>query len=278
VLDTKKKTKFEPKEKPALPEIPDIRKQREHENRFNNRRPPHDQRTKPSPSVSVSAPPVQNVDPMERSLRDINLRLKNAERDQEKERRRIKETIATPPQKRNDFNKPRERNEGFRRNDRPRQEYAQQRFSEPPLRPVRDERPSVPFSEPKEISTPPLPTISAVSAQPVAPPPPPIKPVVKSADPVFEMEVSNSVDKENLQHGRKTMVKRRILKAEDEQTESPGKDIDKPLDTASLPEIILSQATPESSQEAKPGVETITALESKDSEDTGSDAPISFGR
>lgn len=280
VLDTKKKTNFDLKEKPlsVAPEIRDIRKPREHENRFNNRRPPHDQRTKPSPVVSAPTAPVQNVDPMERSLRDINLRLKNAERDQEKERRRIKDTIAAPPQKRNDFNKSRERNEGFRRNDRPRQDYAQQQRPSPS--PVRDERPTVPFDEPRENKTlPSQPITAAVAAQPVVlpPPSPPFKPVIKPVDPIFEIEVSNSIDKENLQHGRKVMVKRRILKAEDEQIDS-GKDIDKPLDTIPLPDVLLPQASPESSQEAKPAIEALTALESKDSEDTGSDTPISFGR
>jgi|GEM_PF-1395230 hypothetical protein len=276
VLDTKKKTKFEPKEKPLTqaPEIRDARKPREQENRFSSRRPPLDQRTKPSPAAA----PIQNVDPVERSLRDINLRLKNAERDQEKERRRIKDTIATPQQKRNDFSKPRERNEGFRRNDRPRQDYAQQR----PV-PVREERP---INEIKEIKTPPSPSVVAAVVQPAAPPfvapplPPqvPVNPIVKPADPVFELEVSNSIDKENLQHGRKVMVKRRVLKAEEEQIEGAGKDVDKTSDTPSRSETLPEQTSSENIPEAKPSIETIASIESKDSEDTKSNEPISFGR
>jgi len=268
VLDSKKKTKFEPKEKPVLTsEIRDSRKSREHENRFNNRRPPLDQRTKPFP---VAVAPIQNVDPVERSLRDINLRLKNAERDQEKERRRIKDTIATPQHKRNDFNKPRDRNEQFKRNDRPRQDYAQQR----PL-PVREEKPSI---EIKETKTPPPPSVAAAVEQP-APPPTPVNPiVVKPADPVFEMDVSNSIDKENLQHGRKVMVKRRMLKAEEEKIENAGNDVDKTSDT-SRPEILPAQSSSENIPESKPSIKAITSIESNDSMDTTkSDEPISFGR
>ena len=280
VLDTKKKPTLDSKEKPlsaAAPEIRDARKPREHENRFSNRRPPFDQHVKPSPASTVPAP-IQNADPVERSLRDINLRLKNAERDQEKERRRIKETIATPPQKRNDFSKPRERNEGFRRNDRPRQDFSQQRPTEPP-KPVREERPSVPFSEPREIKT--TPPVIAIPPQPEVsplPPPAPALPIVKPADPVFEMDVSNPVDKENLQHGRKTMVKRRVLKAEDEQNEDSGKTIDKPLDATSIPETSPQQAPFKNTQEPKSSIEIKPATESNDSQEISSDEPISFGR
>lgn len=261
VLDTKKKTNSDPKEKPLAPDIREARKPREQENRFAGRRPPLDQRPKPSPVIA----PVQNTDPVERSLRDINLRLKNAERDQEKERRRIKDTIAPPQHKRNDFSKPRERNEGFRRNDRPRQDFSQQRPS-----PVREERPVI---EAKEIKPQPLspvePPILQTAIHPV-PPQPPVVSIVKPADQAFEMEVTNSLDSESLQHGRKIMVKRRVLKDEDEQ----AKDIDKTLDTGSIPEILPAQI----SSTSVPPIEPISAVESKNSEDPEPDVPISFGR
>jgi hypothetical protein len=280
VLDTKKKPKFDLKEKPlsaAAPEIRDARKPREHENRFNNRRPSFDQRAKPS-SASSTAAPIQNVDPVERSLRDINLRLKNAERDQEKERRRIKDTIAPPPHKRNDLNKPRERNEGFRRNDRPRQDFVQQRSAEPP-KPVREERPSLPLVEPRENK--PTPSAVAIPPQPEVfplPTPGPVQPIVKQADPVFELDISSSIDKENFQHGRKIMVKRRMLKAEDEQTEEPVKEIDKPLGAPSMPEVLSQKAPSTDTPEPKSLEGTKPAKESNDSREMSSDEPIGFGR
>ena len=255
VLDTKKKNKIDLKGKPltaaaTAPEMRDLKKPREHESRLDNRRPPsHDQKTKPS---SVAAQ-NQNVDSVERSLRDINLRLKNAERDQEKERRRIKDALAAPPQKRSDFNKPRERNEGFRRNDRPRQDFTQQRPVELP-KPVREERPDPDGgAEPKEVKTPP-PTVVAPAFS--LPPQTSVKPIDKAVDTIIEMDVSNSINKENLQHGRKIIVKRRVLKAEDEQTEGSGKDEDKlidnkPSDTTPIPLISPAQTPSENAQEAK---------------------------
>jgi hypothetical protein len=286
VLDTKKKTTPDSKEKiqsaAAAPEIRDARKPREHENRFGNRRPPFDQRVKPSPA-STSPAPSQNVDPVERSLRDINLRLKNAERDQEKERRRIKDTIANPPQKRNDFNKPRDRNEGFRRNDRPRQDFAQQRPPEPP-RPMREALPpamppampaAIAFGEPREIKTPPPAMQTPPQPQtPPSPPPAPAQPIVKQAEPVFEMDDSNAIDKENLQHGRKVMVKRRVLKAEDELSEDPGKNVDKPLNVPSVPE----QTASVNPSEFKSSNETKPAIDLSISPEVSPDEPISFGR
>ena len=156
-------------------------------------------------------------------LRDINLRLKNAERDQEKERRRIKDTMGNgPQQKRGDFSRPRDRNDGFRRNERPRQDFQQRQPSEPPKPIVREEMPikpahvlAAPVDEQKEIK-PIVTVIPANTPSPIAP----VELKAKPSESAFEIEPIEIENPENLQHGRKFAVKRRVLKAEDQEEKS----------------------------------------------------------
>jgi hypothetical protein len=261
VLDKKKKAKVITEEKPVHHEIKDPKKPRENENRF-TRRPPLEQRVKPAPA------PAQNPDQMERSLRDINLRLKNAERDQEKERRRIKDTIGNgPQQKRGDFSRPRDRNEGFRRNERPRQDFQQRQASEPQKPIVREEMPikpapvsAAPVDEQKEIK----PIVSVIPANN----PSPIAPVelkAKPSDSAFEIEPIEIENSENLQHGRKFAVKRRVLKAEDQEEKS-----EQPLEKKPDEKGQSDAASAEKS--------SITISESNNADDVKSETPISFGR
>jgi len=84
-----------------------------------------DQRPKP-----FTPPEPQPVDHVEKSLRDINLRLKNAERDQENARKQIKDVVSTPQnsQRRPDQNNNRPnrgRDDDFRRRDRDRHNRPQ---------------------------------------------------------------------------------------------------------------------------------------------------------
>ena len=258
VLDKKKKAKVITEEKPVHHEIKDLRKPRENENRF-NRRPPHEQRVKPALA------PTQNPDPMERSLRDINLRLKNAERDQEKERRRIKDTMGNgPQQKRGDFSRPRDRNEGFRRNERPRQDFQQRQPSEPPKPTVREEmliKPTpvltAPVDEQKEIK-PMVSIIPVNTSSPIAP----VELKAKPSEAAFEIEPIENP--ENLQHGRKFAVKRRVLKAEDQEEKS-----EQPLE---------KKPDEKGQSDAASAQNSITSSESNSSDDVQSETPIGFGR
>jgi len=219
IIDTRKKLKNEQAEElPLHLDAPEVKKQRETENRF-NRRPPQEQRSRPAPAQP------QNVEQVERSLRDINLRLKNAERDQEKERRRIKDTMGPsgPGPRKFDHQKPRDREEGPRRNDRPRHEYHQNRNGDA-QRPPREDRgasrSTFEIKESKESLPAPAAAAPVVTQQPPAPPilisNPPSMPQ-SSPQPVIQAVAPVTEQKENLQHGRKVMVKRRVLNLEEEK-------------------------------------------------------------
>jgi hypothetical protein len=273
VLDKKKKAKVITEEKPVHHEIKDPRKPRESENRF-TRRPPQEQRVKPAPA------PTQNPDQMERSLRDINLRLKNAERDQEKERRRIKDTMGNgPQQKRSDFSRPRDRNEGFRRNERPRQDFQQRQPPEPQKPIVREEMPikpapvlTSPVDEQKEIK----PIVSVIPAN-TSSPITPVELKAKPSDSAFEIEPIGIENSENLQHGRKFAVKRRVLKAED-QEEKSEQPLEKNLEEKSPSDAASAEKSSISISESTRPENSITSSESNSSDDVQSETPISFGR
>jgi hypothetical protein len=276
VLDLKKKKKNETVvETPATPDQRDFRKPKEPDNRF-NRRPPHEHKIKPAVAQG------QNIDQVERSLRDINLRLKNAEKDQEKERRRIKDTISpsssSPSSSRRfDNHKPRERDDRFRRNDRPRHDYQQNRPSDS----------SQGFREEKNVSK------NNFEAQEKRPPqfqsPAPIAPVApiasvapivsapeipttiieKAFEPVFETPDMLPETKENLQHGRKVAVKRRVLNLEENQSAESSEGVV----TAPSPDLVA-----EPKMEAQITSAPSAAGPSQAEDESLASGPISFGR
>ena len=266
IVDTRKKLKNEPEpERPAAPEVSEVKKQREAENRF-ARKPQQELINRPAPAQP------QNVDQVERSLRDINLRLKNAERDQEKERKRIKDTIAPsgPGQgpRKFDHQKPRERDEGFRRNDRQRHDFHQNRNPDA-ARQQRDDR-NIPRNSFEVKDPAPAPQPPVVAAKPI--PPAPIAPVVQvSPEPVFETVAASMEQKENLQHGRKVMVKRRILNLEEEK--AVGREGSASEGAASSLPVLPAATAPDANRSAD--VEITRAGEQETSEGS---APISFGR
>jgi hypothetical protein len=217
-------------EKPAPVAVPpasndsrDPGKRRD-DNRF-NKRPMMDQRPKPF----VRSEP-QPVDRMETSLRDINLRLKNAERDQENARKNIRDVIAPPQnsQRRPDQNNGRPnrgRDDDFRRRDRNNRPQGGQ-FRDRNRGPEADrsrgpeaDRPQQPIafaSQPAIANTP-----SAAAPPPVMPPlrepaqnP---QPSIAVSQPVMAKEPL-AVVPENTEvlHGRKVLVRRRIISPEEQ--------------------------------------------------------------
>jgi hypothetical protein len=283
VLDLKKKKKSETiLESPASPDQRDFRKQKESDNRF-ARKPPHEHKIKPVPMQG------QNIDQVERSLRDINLRLKNAEKDQEKERRRIKDTISpsssSPSSSRRfDNHKPRERDDRFRRNDRPRHDFQQNRPEN------RQADSSQGFREEKVTSKNNVDTQEKRPPQfqgpaaiaPIAPIAPPIAPIAfppevsatveaKASEPVFETSTTLLETRENLQHGRKMAVKRRILNLEESQSAEPG--------DGALKDGVVTLPSPQQAAEPKAQADTNKAAEPSLAENESfASGPISFGR
>jgi hypothetical protein len=187
---------------------PDNRSGNRPNNRPDNRnaRPsgPQDNRQRNQPQ---SQAPVTSVD---KSLRDINLRLKNAEKDQENVRRNFNDR---PPMREGQPSQQRrpDRQERFERQDRsldrstmrPRQQGQQPllRTAAPVVQPrperIAEAAPVAVLAEPVSIPEPIVPIIAPVVEQNVA-------------------EVSAPVIANELEHGRKVSVKRRVLKVGEE--------------------------------------------------------------
>lgn len=75
---------------------------RDRDVRQNNRRPGTDNRNRPQMPANTNNTTTAAVDPVEKSLRDINLKLKNAERDQEFARKKIQDNFSKDPNRRRD--------------------------------------------------------------------------------------------------------------------------------------------------------------------------------
>jgi hypothetical protein len=286
VLDLKKKKKNETVvETPATPDQRDFRKPKEPDNRF-NRRPPHENKIRPAVAQG------QNIDQVERSLRDINLRLKNAEKDQEKERRRIKDTISpssspssssASSSRRFDNHKPRERDDRFRRNDRPRQDYQQNRPADSSQGFREEKNASRANFDAQEKRPPqfqsPAPIVPIVPIAPIAPiasvapivAAPEISAIIveKASEPIFETPNMLSETKENLQHGRKVAVKRRILNLEENQSAESSEGVNSTPSPELVAEPKMEAQTTNAPNAAKP---------SQVEDESFGSGPISFGR
>lgn len=189
--------------RPAPMQHGDRFEKRNQDFRRHERRPFSDQNQRPQQHASPAP-----VDPVEKSLRDINLRLKSAERDQESARRRMQEGFPRGDNNRHrddhgrGGNRDRDRNynRDHRRDnwqDRNRSGGFQQQQPAPAA-------PQQPRSEP------------VVEKKPVDLPAPEPQAPVQQIPPqdLQETIVSDFNADQNLQHGRKIIVKRRTLKDE----------------------------------------------------------------
>lgn len=193
--------------------------------RRHERRPFHEQRprqpqTQPEAPSSPSAPPADQV---EKSLRDINLRLKNAERDQESARRRVQENF---PRGGGGGGEHRQRNRddrdhrGNRDRDRNRDfGNKNQRFDN-----WRDRNKPAPSQSQQQSQVAPVPQTNAAppfeQKEPVAPPE-----VQTTRQPAFDQQFTpettaaggpdlapSDFSANDLEHGRKIIIKRRPLR------------------------------------------------------------------
>jgi len=150
------------------------------------------------PRASQQTQAAASIDPMEKSLRDINLRLKNAEREQENARKKFQEDSTRDGQRGE-----RDRNGG--RNDRGHRGPRDFNRDRPP-RGDRPDRPERPNRGGFENSGHPAVANHPAAAEPETAP---------AAAP--EAVVNDPVTADDLQHGRKFTAKRRPLPAEDAQ-------------------------------------------------------------
>jgi hypothetical protein len=230
--------------------------------RRHERRPFPDQRPQPQPQQ----PAVTQIDPVEKSLRDINLRLKSAEREQESARRRIQENFPRGDHSRgrDDRDQRGGRDRDHRRNnrrdgwqDRNRSGGFQQQSLQPQAgqQQPRNEL----FPEKKTIEIPPA----------GIPMPAPQTDTVAPQD----AGVSDSGSGETFQHGRKIIVNRRPLN-DDVSAETRAGSTSAENTPAHEPQASADQAAPsfpavhaeEETRIAGPGP------------DVNPDAPIKFGR
>jgi hypothetical protein len=184
---------------------PDFRRQDRHD-----RRPYPDQRPQ-----QQAAPASTPIDPVEKSLRDINLRLKSAEREQESARRKIQDNFSGGDQPRNRDDRDRNRgnrDRNYQRNprrdnwqDRNRSGGIQQQQPAPSGLPQQQR--TEPFVEKKETVVPapesPAPVQQSLPAA-----------VQNTGDAGVSAGVSDFSADQNSQHGRNFIVKRRMLKDE----------------------------------------------------------------
>lgn len=191
-------------ERPAegRPERPDFRSRRREE--------PSPRPDRPRPVERAVPAPVASVD---KSLRDINLRLKSAERDQDQARKDVKAVApesGAPRRYERDSrdNRGGQRSgPGPRRDDRPPREYNR--------RPEGEARPPAPIAPRPQLA----PVVEA--KEPVSSL---LAPVIEQAAPIVTQPIaiepeSNSLD---FQHGRKVTVKRRTLTNEEpSDTQAP---------------------------------------------------------
>jgi hypothetical protein len=207
-------------------------------------------RSQPRPGP---APQAQESNSTDKSLRDINLRLKNAERDQENARRRMKES----------FGGRRDRDRNNRRDDfrRPRHGGGQnpQRFQDRPFDSNRP-RPSTSFQggprpAPQQQARPEQARPTEAAGEPPA--------ALQQPLPIPEQAQSRT--EEPIQHGRFNGVKRRVLKSEEETGE----------ERTAVSEPSPQQAPSNGNEQP---VESPQAQQSSEPSQPDSGTEISFGR
>jgi hypothetical protein len=218
---------------------------------FPDQRPRHQPQAQPAPQAAPA--PAIAVDPVEKSLRDINMRLKNAERDQEFARKKIQENFNRGDQPRNrdgggdrgdhrGGRGGRDRHRGGGRDhrrdnwqDRNREPQSQQSFAETAApssneQPTFEKREYVPGTQPEMHVAP--------QYEPQRPAPI-MEPVAVSASTGPDIVPTDFGSNENIEHGRKVMINRRPLK--NETPESTG---GAPEAQASSPEVGGAVSTP----------------------------------
>jgi len=209
----------------------------------NNKRTPADLKQKPQTQPAATTP-SGSVEQVEKSLRDINLKLKNAERDQENARKKIQNNFSKDPNFKRHDNRDggsrggRDNNRRDRRGGNNWQERNNRRDS------VNNSGNSTDFNKSSEQSGNTEKSFGAdenlnvnqlTNAEAAS-----LQPATQTA--IEPMDFAND---DSLQHGRKVSVKRRMLKEEDSVIESTDS-----ANAASQESSTASSDTSENQQDA----------------------------
>jgi hypothetical protein len=179
----------------------------------NNKRPIADLKQKPQ-NQQAATPPA-SVEQVEKSLRDINLKLKNAERDQENARKKIQTNFSKDSNFKKHDNREggsrnsRDNRRGDRRGGNQWQDRNNRRDSGNPADFNKSSEQSVNTENGSGVEENPM--VNQINATDAAV----MQPATQTA--VEPMDFTND---DSLQHGRKVSVKRRMLKEEDSVIES----------------------------------------------------------
>jgi hypothetical protein len=189
------------------------------------------ERAPAEPEIAVPA-----ADPVEKSLRDINMKLKHAERDQETARKRIQDPLSRGDQ---------HRGEGGRgdRNDRDRDGQRTGRRDN-----WQDRSRSGGAQSGSEAETADLPREPITG---VIPPREIVAPSQETAAPQADI-VADYTAEENLQHGRKIIVRRRMLREDAPQS---GEGVEKQPEAGNAPQV-SEPVAPEAGSPAEGGSES----------------------
>ncbi|MBN1980648.1 MAG: hypothetical protein JW795_03900 [Chitinivibrionales bacterium] len=226
------------------------RRDRKDNNFRQHRQNQQDFRSKQPQASSLSAPSGDG-DNVEKSLRDINLKLKNAERDQEAARRRIQENFGKDHSRRRHHNE-NNRGGGGRDSGRDHRRDHRDRHNRNNWHDRNNQEKSFQTDHPSsDLESP----AAATAAAEVTMEPKVVLPDLNPTD----------YDGDNTQHGRKFMVKRRLLK-EDTAEES----------VASGQADIVVPGETDASQNG--GEESAAIIETAPQTEQASDTEISFGR
>jgi hypothetical protein len=243
------------------------RNSRDFRQQQNNRRPGTDSKQQQKPQNQPVTPSTgpSSVEQVEKSLRDINLKLKNAERDQENARKKIQTNYPKDQSfKRHDNRDNRDgrdgrdggsrggrdnRNRGDRRGGNNWQDRNNRRDSNNSGNQVEFNRSSEQSVSPeKSFTAEENITVNQLNAaEPVA---------LQQSTPA--VEPSDFANDDSLQHGRKVSVKRRMLKEEDSVIESTGSENS---------DNVTSKENESSSNET-----------AQNQQDSSADSEIKFGR
>ena len=208
-----------------------------------HRRNQQNSRSKSSSNQSTST--SSSVDNVEKSLRDINLKLKNAERDQEAARRRIQEKIGKESSKRRHSRGNRDENREHRRDRHNRGNWRNRSNQEKTS--DRRNRPNENSSNENSVNS--SSTGNDNSALPTA-----TLPDLNPTD----------FDSDTTQHGRKFTVKRRILKDDASASSEPSLQDEQNAENQSNPPVSVA------------GMEN--QFEVSDEVEKSNQSDISFGR
>lgn len=229
--------------------------------RMQNKRPVQDQK-RPSSQQPAN---TGSVDTVEKSLRDINLKLKNAERDQEFARRKVQENFSKDSNRRNGNDRNnrggrdnRDHRHGHDRNNRDRRgggNWQERNKTREPLNfaaaPQNEEALNI------ENQNSILASEQTLNHEPIAQ----VQTPAVVVDNTPDLVPSDFSSDENLQHGRKILVKRRMLKEDENQLSVENNEINS---------TDFSSANPVS--------ETPNSEESSEVNEKTSEGEIKFGR